>query len=277
MCCHFKWLKSVMKPFIIFAAIILILSLTGLPAEVSAESLEKVRVVTVPILLYHSISSDSSANSRYAVSVTDFKDQMEQLRYWGYSPITIKDLVDHIKKGHSLPRRPIVITFDDGYLEVFDNAFPIMESYGFTGTVYIVANRLNSDGFLQVEELQELLNHGWEVGSHGMTHTELPQNHTLVRNEILRSRLDIEDALGIKVFSLAYPFGSFDMYVSSKVFDYGYRAAVGVGNISNHSNGTVYNLSRREVQGGVDLEAFAELLPWTNHFVPSPIRKYLLD
>jgi hypothetical protein len=98
-----------------------------------------------------------------------------------------------------------------------------------------------------------------------------------VRNEILRSRLDIEDALGIKVFSLAYPFGLLDMYVSSKVFDYGYRAAVGVGNISNHSNGTIYNLSRREVQGGVDLEAFAELLPWTNHFLPSPPRKYLPD
>ena len=148
MCCHFKWLESVMKLFIVFASIILILSLTGLPAEVSAESLEKVRVVTVPILLYHSISSDSSADSRYAVSVTDFKDQMQQLRYWGYSPIAIKDLVDHINKGHSLPRRPIVITFDDGYLDVFDHAFPIMERYGITGTVYIVANRLNSDGLL---------------------------------------------------------------------------------------------------------------------------------
>jgi len=266
-----------MKPFIVFISIIIILSLTGFSTEVSAEGLEKERVVTVPILLYHRISNDSSANNRYTVSVTDFKDQMEQLRHWGYSSITIKDLVDHINKGHSLPRRPIVITFDDGYLDVFDNAFPIMERYGFSGTVYIVANRLNSDGFLQVEELQEILNHGWEVGSHGMTHTELTQNHILVRNEILQSRLDIEDALGIKVFSLAYPFGLWDWYVSSKVFDYGYRAAVGVGNISNHSYGTAYNLSRREVQGGVDLEAFAELLPWTNHFVPSPPRKYLPD
>ncbi len=275
MACHFKWLESVMKPFIVFVSIIIILSLTGLSAEVSAEGMEKEGEVTVPILLYHRISNDNSADSRYAVSVTDFKDQMEQLRYWGYTSITIKDLVDHINKGNSLPQRPIVITFDDGNLDVYENAFPIMERYGFTGTVYIVANRLNSEGFLQAEELQELLNHGWEVGSHGMTHTELTQNHALVRNEILQSRLDIEDALGIKVFSFAYPFGTLDWYVSSKVFDYGYRAAVGVGNLTNHSYGTVFNLSRREVQGGIDLEAFAELLPWTNYFLPSPPRKYL--
>jgi peptidoglycan/xylan/chitin deacetylase (PgdA/CDA1 family) len=266
-----------MKPFLVFVSIVIILCLTGLSAEVNAKGLETGREVTVPILLYHSISSDSSTNSRYAVSMTDFKDQMEQLRYWGYSSITIKDLVDHINKGHPLPRRPIVVSFDDGYLDVFDNAFPIMERYGFTGTVYIVANRLNSDGFLQVEELQELLNHGWEVGSHGMTHTELTQNHALVRNEVLQSRLDIENALGMKVFSFAYPFGLSDWYVSSKVLDYGYRAAVGVGHLMLHSYGTVYNLSRREVQGGVDLEAFAELLPWTNHFVPSPPRRHIPD
>jgi len=266
-----------MRPFIGFTLSLIILCLTGLSAEVNAKVLEKERVVTVPILLYHSISSDRSADNRYTVSVSDFEDQMERLRFWGYSSITIKDLVDHINKGSSLPRRPIVISFDDGYLNVYDTAFPIMERYGFSGTVYIVANRLNSDGFLQLAELQELLNSGWEVGSHGMTHTELTQNHSLVRNEILQSRLDIENALGIKVFSFAYPFGSLDWYVSSKVYDYGYRAAVGVGNISNYSNSTLYNLSRREVQGGFDLAAFAKLLPWTNYFVPAPNRAYIPD
>ena len=263
-----------MRPILLVLFAAIILGLWWFPTEADADDLLKGQEVTVPILLYHSISNDNSTDNRYVVPESEFEAQMKRLRHWGYSSITIKDLVDHINRGHSLPRRPVVISFDDGYLDVFENAFPIMERYGFFGTVYIVANRLNSDGFLQQDELQILLDNGWEVGSHGMTHTELTQNHELVRAEILHSRLEIENTLGIKVFSFAYPFGTSDWYVSNKVLDYGYRAAVGVGNVSNHSNGTVYNLSRREVQGGVDLDAFADLLPWTNVFIPSPIRKY---
>jgi peptidoglycan/xylan/chitin deacetylase (PgdA/CDA1 family) len=264
-----------MMPLLIKALIVFSLSTSGIFQGFPFLNDSFDRVVTVPILLYHSITNARTADSRYAVSIDDFREQMQQLKFWGYSTITVKQLVDHIKKGSSLPPRPVVISFDDGYLDVYDNAFPIMEKFGFIGTVYIVANRLNSDGFLQEEELRVLLDNGWEVGSHGMTHTELTQNHGLVRQEVLQSRLDLEDALGIKVFSFAYPFGSLDWYVSSKVYDYGYRAAVGVGHIVVHSYGTVYNMSRREVQGDADLEAFADLLPWSNYFVPAPSRKFI--
>ena len=266
-----------MKKTLFLALIIATLCLTTTASNAYARELASDRVVTVPILLYHSVSDENPEDNRYAISMADFKDQMGRLRYWGYSTITIKQLVDHINKGSDIPRRPVVISFDDGYLDVFQNAFPIMERYGFTGTVYIVANRLQSDGFLQVEQLKELVDHGWEVGSHSMTHTELTQNHALVRKEILQSRLDLENALEIKVFSFAYPFGSLDWYVSYKVSDYGYQAGVGVGNLVNHSSGTTYNLSRREIQGDVDPEAFADILPWSDHFVSAPRRKYIPD
>jgi peptidoglycan/xylan/chitin deacetylase (PgdA/CDA1 family) len=255
--------------------IALILSASGIFQGSSVLGDTKDRVITVPILLYHNISDTNSDDSRYTVTIDNFTDQMEQLRYWGYSTISVKQLVDHIKKGHSLPPRPVVITFDDGYLDVYTNAFPIMEKYGYTGTVYIVANRLKSDGFLHEGELETLLDHGWEVGSHGMTHTELTQNHALVRQEILQSRLDLEDALETRISSFAYPFGSVDWYVSNKVIDYGYQAGVSVGHILFHSSGTVDNLSRREVLGDADLEAFGDLLPWTNYYVPAPRRKYI--
>jgi peptidoglycan/xylan/chitin deacetylase (PgdA/CDA1 family) len=149
-----------------------------------------------------------------------------------------------------------------------------MEYFDQTGSVFIVANRLNSAGFLQEEELEELIDNGWEVGSHSMTHTDLTLDHVLVRPEILQSRLDLENALGIKISSFAYPFGANNWYVSRKVYDYGYQSAVGVGHLSVHSFGTLYNLSRREVEGETDLTTFAELLPWSNYFVPAPKSKY---
>jgi peptidoglycan/xylan/chitin deacetylase (PgdA/CDA1 family) len=266
-----------MKKLIFLLLSVVMLILTGTTSHVEASEHSSERTAKVPILLYHRISDENLQNSRYTVSVTDFKDQMEKLRYWGYTPVTIKQLADHLNKGSDLPRRPVVISFDDGYLEVYQNAFPIMKRYGFTGTVYIVANRLKADGFLQVDQLKELIEHGWDVGSHSMTHTELTLNHALVRREILQSRLDLENALGIKVSSFAYPFGSLDWYVSNKVYDYGYRAGVGVGHLVTHSSGTIYSLSRREVKGDTDPEAFAELLPWSDHFIPAPRRKYLPD
>ena len=266
-----------LKKVICWGLPVFILVTHGLAMGFDHASAASERAATVPILLYHSIPNHSSPDSRYEVSADDFMAQMRKLREWGYDTVSIQELVNHINKGHTLPPRPIVISFDDGYQNVFDNAYPVMERFGFTGTIYIVANRLNSEGFLNQEELELLLESGWEVGSHGMTHTELTQNHNLVRTEILQSRLDLDNTLGIKVFSFAYPFGSLDWYISNKVFDYGYRAAVGVGNLSVHSYGTVYNLSRREVEGGVSLEDFTDLLPWSGHFVAAPRSKYTPD
>jgi peptidoglycan/xylan/chitin deacetylase (PgdA/CDA1 family) len=267
-----------MRPWRILLGVgLLLLSLQAGSLSMSVVQAASPGIASVPILLYHSIPGQSSTTERYKVSVENFELQMQQLANWGYTTISIQDLVDHLYHGGPMPHRPVVITFDDGYRDVYDNAFPIMQSYGFTGTVYIVANRLNADGFLDREALKTLVENGWEIGSHSMTHTDLTQNHSLVRTEILQSRLDLNDALGIEVLTFAYPFGLLDGYISSKVYDYGYRSAVGVGILSTHSAGTVFNLSRREVRGGADLKAFMSLLPWSGRLSPAPIRKYLFD
>jgi peptidoglycan/xylan/chitin deacetylase (PgdA/CDA1 family) len=263
-----KQRKLLFMLFLILAACFVWSTRTTPAAQAASD-----RVATVPILLYHGIPNNSPASDRYNVSLAKFEEQMKLLKDYGYKTISIQQLANHLNKGYVLPERPIVISFDDGYQNVYDNAFPIMARYGFTGTVYIVANRLQSDGFMNKKVLQALVENGWEVGSHGMTHTELTQNHNLVRTEILQSRLDLNDALDIKVFSFAYPFGSSDWYITSKVLDYGYFAAVGVGNLDQHSSGTVYNLSRREVMGDATWHDFEALLPWTGRYVP-PRRKY---
>ena len=124
-----------MVQILINAMIIFSLGLVGILPSGSDLNNSHDRVVTVPILVYHSIPNSSAPDSRYEVSKDNFNDQMEQLRYWGYSTITVEQLVNHINRGHSLPPRPIVISFDDGYLDVYENAFPIMEKFGFTRDV----------------------------------------------------------------------------------------------------------------------------------------------
>ncbi len=217
---------------------------------------------TVPILLYHHIS-DEAPGSRYYVTVAEFKQQMESLKEWGYTTISISLLVEALKNGAALPPRPIVITFDDGHQSVYDNAFPIMQKLGLTGVVYIVANRLESRDFMDVPELKEMIAAGWEVGAHSMTHADLTLNHKNLRYEIHDSRVTLQDALGVHVDTFAYPYGTIDSVVGQKTVDYGYDAAVGLGRSWQHTPATLFYLSRIEVYGGLEIKNFAALLPWS--------------
>jgi peptidoglycan/xylan/chitin deacetylase (PgdA/CDA1 family) len=167
----------------------------------------------------------------------------------------------------------VVITFDDGNLDVYENAFPVMKELGFVGAIYIVANRLKAKDFISAEQLSEMAKTGWEIGSHGMSHIDLTQNHDLASYEILQSRLDIEEAVSVTVTSIAYPYGTVDSFVAQKVSDYGYYDAMGLGVSWRHTWGTLYYLNRREVHGDGSLTEFTALLPWSGplgEFTPTP-------
>lgn len=234
---------------------------TPLPTFTATWSTYSAGDVIVPILLYHHVA-DLDITNRYAVSIDSFKAQMQKLKDWDYTPITLMTMVDVLLNGGSLPPRPVVITFDDGNLDIYDNAFPIMKKNHFPGVFYIVSSRLESTNYVSAEQLKEMVKAGWEIGSHSMTHADLTTDHSIVRNEILQSRLDLEDALGVPVKSFAYSFGLTDEYIATKVQDYGYLDAVGLGTSNEHTWSTLYYLSRREVHGEYDLSAFTTLLPW---------------
>lgn len=219
--------------------------------------------VIAPILLYHHISDDNPT-SRYYVSPADFEWQMRSLKEWGYTPITISLLVEALLTGAELPPRPIVITFDDGHLNVYENAFPLMQELGFVGVMYVVSNWLEANTFVHADHLQEMVAAGWEVGSHSMTHVDLTQNHDRIHPEVRTSMLDIQDAVGAPVQTFAYPFGYIDPYVVNKTVNYGYEAAVGLGSSWDHTLDSRYYLSRIEIQNGIDQQTFASLLPWSS-------------
>jgi peptidoglycan/xylan/chitin deacetylase (PgdA/CDA1 family) len=233
--------------------------------------------VVCPILLYHHISQfDSPTTSTYYALPEDFETQIRALHDWGYTSISISQLVEAILHGARLPNRPVVITFDDGNLDVYTNAFPIMQKYDFTGVMYIVVNELHADGYMGVDQIQEMVAAGWEVGSHSMTHAHLSDAHERLNFEIYQSRIELQGALDLPVMSFAYPYGEMDATVSTQVQSYGYTSAVGLGTLWNQSVYNLYYLSRRQVIGGVDLGTFASYLPWSGPvelvptFTPTP-------
>jgi len=217
--------------------------------------------VIAPILLYHHVSNEKR-DSRYYISTQRFREQMMFLKKVGYTSIPISLLLNALIHGAELPERPVVITFDDGPIDVYENAFPIMREHGYTGVLYLVANRLESEGFINKEQVKEMIAAGWEIGSHGLTHSDVTVSRPSARDEILQSRLDLNDSLGINVSSFAYPFGKMDTYTAKKVSDYGYVGAVGLGKSWKHTYTTQFYLNRIEVYSDYELTELASRLPW---------------
>jgi peptidoglycan/xylan/chitin deacetylase (PgdA/CDA1 family) len=235
---------------------------TPIPTDTPAPVYNPPGQVIGPILLYHHVS-DANSGNRYYITPDVFRAQLQALRDWGYASITVSELVNALVNGSDLPPRPVVITFDDGNVDIYQNAFPIMQEMGFVGTFYIVGNRLNSQYYVTAEQLQDMINQGWEIGCHGMSHIDLTLDHSVVGYEMATSRTTLENALGVQVNTFAYPYGKTDEFVSNKASEYGYRAAMGLGLGWKHTWGTLFYLNRIEIQSDYSMDKFASLLPWS--------------
>jgi peptidoglycan/xylan/chitin deacetylase (PgdA/CDA1 family) len=220
--------------------------------------------VSVPILLYHHVSG-TGYSSRYAVTPTNFRRQMGALRDWGYTTITPTRLIDVLTYGGELPDRPVIITFDDGYLDVYQNAFPIMKEMGFNGAFYIYVDHLQQRNFVNAEQLKEMVAAGWEIGSHSMTHIDLTSHHSDAEYEMLQSRRTLQEVTGEEINTFAYAYGKSDDFLKGKLKEYGYLGGIGLGMDWDHSLDSLFYLNRREVQGGYDLSTFEDLLPWSGN------------
>ncbi|MCE9645758.1 MAG: polysaccharide deacetylase family protein [Chloroflexi bacterium] len=219
-------------------------------------------LVTVPILLYHRIDV-SQTNSLYYITPENFEEQLRLLRNWGYNTITTELLVKAITQGADLPQHPILITFDDGHLDNYTTAFPIMQKYGFTGVMYIVGGYMGAPEYMNADQIKEMAAAGWEVGSHGMTHLDLTSLDSQgQRYEIFESRKLLEKNLGVPILTFAYPFGSNDPYILDYTYLAGYIAGMGLGPTSEQIRPNLFTLQRRDVSSAYDLKTFSSFLPW---------------
>ena len=218
--------------------------------------------VTFPILLYHRIDV-SPIDSQYYVTPEKFEEQIKLLHDWEYTTVTIDMLLTAIKEGAELPPRPVIITFDDGHLDNYTTAFPIMQKYGFTGVLYIVGNYMGADGYMTAAQIREMADAGWEVGSHSMNHFDLQKlDKDAQRLEIVGSREKLEAEIGVPVKTFAYPFGLMDDSAGSYVHFAGYVAAMGLGYTHDQGSSNLYYLQRRDIKGTYDMKQFALFLPW---------------
>ncbi|GIH77911.1 polysaccharide deacetylase family protein [Planobispora longispora] len=227
-------------------------------------------MIRVPILMYHSISDRPTAGTEpLAVRPSAFADQLSYLKESGFTPLTVADLVAslHRNNGRSIPERPVVVTFDDGYEDFHSQALPVLERHDFPATVFLTSGWVSDAGkdaagrpldrTLSWSQAREAVSCGIEFGGHSHSHPQLDQlPDDRLRQELRRNKALLEDRLGVPVATMAYPYGYSSARVRREVRRAGYWAACAVNNAIAADRHDVLAMPRLTVTDGTSMAKF---------------------
>jgi len=199
----------------------------SLPARLPA------RRVTLPIVMYHRIDAIKptlpSLTQRLTVDPQDFAAQMRWIAAHGFHAVTQEQLYDALIDGKTLPPKPVMVTCDDGYRDVFGKASTTIKRLGLHATAYVITDRISGPdaSFLTWSLLKGLERRGIEIGSHTLHHVELPRlSKAEAMHELLASRRLLERRLGHPVQWFACPAGKAGARAAELVRRAGYVLAV---------------------------------------------------
>jgi len=220
--------------------------------------------------MYHRVAPDGpKVLDRFRVAPERFAEHVELLRSSGFRSVGLEELLAAREAGKPLPGRPILITFDDGYCDFEDHAWPVLKRREFGALVFVVPDRVGGAAdwdraygepapLLGWDRLRALAAEGVEVGSHTSTHVKLTEVSTReVYRQAMRSRAAIAAELGSAPASICYPHGDYDPVVEAAALECGYRlgfsCSQGISTLAEDS----LALSRIEVAGDDDAGALA--------------------
>jgi glycosyltransferase involved in cell wall biosynthesis/peptidoglycan/xylan/chitin deacetylase (PgdA/CDA1 family) len=237
------------------------------------EALRRERASSIPILMYHRIAdSGPSALAPYRTHPRDFEQQIRWLRRRGYYSVSIDQWTDAMRTNTPMPGRPIVFTFDDGYRDFADNAWPILDRHGFSALIFLVAGKVGGVAdwdasygvaapLLDWDDVRKLASEGVDFGSHTLNHRILDAiSADQIREECAGSRTLLEGKLGRPIAAFSYPWGIYNEGIRRIVCDSGYRVTMaGHGRFSRLADDP-FALPRLEVLGSFSLRDFERLL-----------------
>ncbi len=231
--------------------------------------------IPIPILLYHSVSDQAAPQyRRWAISPDMFAKQVAYLHASNYTPVTVTHFVTAITgSSASLPDRPVLLTFDDGLADFYTGALPVLQRYDFPATLYVTtgfvggtSRWLQHEGegerpMLTWDQLGAICAGDVECGAHSRSH---PQLDTLAlpaaRDEIVHSKYILEQQLGRRVASFAYPHGYHSPAVRRIVQEAGFTSACAVKHAMSSTADDRFALARIMITANTDMAEFARYL-----------------
>jgi len=215
--------------------------------------------IRVPILMYHYIRYNPDPRDvlgfNLSVTPSDFAMQMDWLAANGYHPIDFDDLRGYLLGQAVLPERPVVLTFDDGYRDLYTTAYPILRAHGFKAVSYVVSGFVGRSTNVTAEQVLEMDANGIQIGVHTVSHADLTKlSGGGLWHEVYDSKVALEALLGHPVLDFCYPSGRFDDAVVRAVQAAGYLTATTTQPGVVHTAADRYVWTRVRVGGGESLE-----------------------
>lgn len=222
--------------------------------------------------MYHRVVDESvwrtlaGTERIFAISSQRLEEQIEYLRREGWQFLGLRDAIEVARGSSKLSEPGVLVSFDDGCRSIYEKALPVLRSYGARGTVFVTTDpsswvfhiEPHRDPRLSDGEIRDLLAHGFDLGSHGVSHRPLSTlQEGEIRFELEQSRRDLEEISERPVTSLAIPGNWYDRRVCRIAREVGYEAVwcSDAGSIRRGVN--LQRLPRLNVEGGLDLEGFA--------------------
>lgn len=227
------------------------------------------------ILTYHHLGSPAPDAFKNNLHVTpeSFEAQLQRLREKKIEIITLGRLRDGLLGQADLPKRSAVITFDDGFADNYEFAFPLLQQYGATAVFFAISGRIGETGesgeaHMSAAQLREMAAAGMEIGSHTASHPWLARIPIeQAREEISDSKTQLEALLDTKVEWLCYPRGSFNREVAATAEQAGYLGACSVIRDNRQTRGQLYWLPRVMVMPDTTLAKFDYFFSSLYHWV----------
>ncbi|MBP2633645.1 MAG: polysaccharide deacetylase [Firmicutes bacterium] len=204
----------------------------------------------IPVLNYHQINNED--HNPLTLSSSEFEAQIKYLADQGYTTITPAQLADYVQYGKELPSKPILITFDDGYKDNYREAYPILQKYHFTATIFLISDFVNTyDRYLTWEQINEMQSNGFTFEGHTANHISLTHaTDAEIINELVKSKEALESHLNKNIKYLAYPCGDYNQTVIDLTKKANYRAAFTIDLGRDTTSSTLYSLNRIPIFGG---------------------------
>jgi peptidoglycan/xylan/chitin deacetylase (PgdA/CDA1 family) len=242
-------------------------------------------MISTPILTYHKISYQKEFGLT-TVKPDIFKAQLYILKNLNYCSKIFRERDDSCSGA----KQEIILTFDDGYESVYLNAFPVMHEFNFRGVLFIITDYINKKNewesypilrkskHLTRNQIRELHQAGFEIGSHGRRHLYLNNKaDDILKTEIEDSKKIIEDMIGAEVITFCYPFGRFNQKVVEYVRKAGYKFALGRVCLHQQTENDNWQLSRRTVYALDREKSFLKKISLTNTPYPGLVAEWIIQ
>lgn len=204
--------------------------------------------IKVPILIYHSIAPHTSNQTllqkHYDVAPEFLEKQFQYLRDKGFTVIGLDFLADALSQTITLPPKPVVLTFDDGWENQFRYGYPLLKKYNYTATFFIFTKAIDHESFLTWDQIKAMDQGGMTIGGHTRTHPYLLDitDPVALRREIIGGKSVVENRIGHAINLFAYPYGQYNDQIVEKVKEAGYKAARSAHEGVYHTRDDLYTL-----------------------------------